>query len=132
MNRIVNSIKNFFSSFIGNVSGARAQKEASEIQKVEVSSERRKQIFRSFLTSRVAEGWAIEIENEYDAVLSKKYGFKWFGKLIIFLILLFLFAPLALFYLIIIIVRGVTAKPSRTHFSIDEFGDIYPPYWRDF
>lgn len=132
MTKLISLIKEFFSSFIGNVSGARAQKEASEIHKVEISIEDRKKIFRSFLTTRVSEGWSIEIENEYDAVLSRKSGFRWFGKLILFLILLLLFAPLALFYLIVIIVRGVTAKPSRMHFAVDKFGDIQPPFWRGF
>ena len=87
--------------------------------------EQRKQKFRQFITNKVAEGWTIEIENEFDIVLSKKPSFTWFGKLVIFLILLLLFAPLALFYLIVVIIRGVTAKPIRSHFRIDEMGLIH-------
>ena len=72
----------------------------------------------------MAAGWSIEIENEFDAVLSKKGKFSWVGKLIIFLILLLLFAPLALFYLIVVVVKGVSAKPARLRLWIDEDGRI--------
>jgi len=80
--------------------------------------------FREALTNYVRDGWSIEIENEFDAVLSRKAKFSWVGKLIVFLILLILFAPLALFYLIVVIVKGVTAKPRRIQLWIDEDGRI--------
>ena len=80
--------------------------------------------FRYALTSYVADGWSIEIENEFDAVLSRKPKFRWVGKLIIFLILIFIWAPIALFYLIVVIVRGVTAKPSRKRLWVTEDGRI--------
>ena len=86
--------------------------------------EKAHEIFRRTLTDRVAGGWSIEIENQYDAVLSKKRKFTWFLKLIIFLLLLLVFAPLALFYLIVVIIRGVTAKPQRLRIWIDEDGRI--------
>ena len=76
--------------------------------------------FREALTDYVRDGWSIEIENEFDAVLSRKAKFTWIGKLIIFLILLVVFVPLALFYLIVVIVKGVTAKPRRIQVWIDE------------
>jgi len=88
------------------------------------TAEAARKSFRTALTDCVASGWTLEIENEYDAVLSKKARFYWGGKLIAFLILLFIFAPLALFYLIVVIVRGVSAKPSRLRVWIDEDGLI--------
>ncbi len=86
------------------------------------NAEESRKTFRAALTEYVANGWTIEIENELDAVLSKKPQFRWIGKLVIFLLLLFL--PLGLFYLIVVIVKGVTAKPRRMRIWIDEVGKI--------
>jgi hypothetical protein len=80
--------------------------------------------FRSEITDYVAGGWRIEIENEFDAVLSKKAPFHWVGKLIIFLLLLLIFVPIGLFYLIVVIVKGVNAKPARLRIWIDDDGHI--------
>ena len=88
------------------------------------TAEEARKAFRRALTDSVAEGWTIEIENEYDAVVSKKPRFRWVGKLILFLLLLVFFAPLALFYLIVVIVQGVTAKPQRVRVWIDEGGRV--------
>ena len=80
--------------------------------------------FREALTNRVADGWIIEIENQFDAVLSRKSKPTWIGKLILFLILLVVFAPLALFYLIIVVITSVNAKPTTLRIWIDEDGRI--------
>lgn len=88
------------------------------------SAEESRKNFRTALTEYVVNGWTIEIENELDAVLSKKRQFRWVGKLLIFLLLLLLFVPLGLFYLIVVIVKGVTAKPMRMRIWIDENGRI--------
>ena len=87
-------------------------------------AEERQKALRKEMTEYVAAGWSIEIENEFDAVLSKKGKFYWAGKLIIFLVLLFLFFPAALFYLIVIVIKGVNAKPARLRLWIDEDGRI--------
>lgn len=81
-------------------------------------------ILRDAVTNYVADGWSIEIENENDVVLGRKAKFSWIGKLVLFLILLLLFAPLAIFYLIVVIVKGVTAKPERLHLWVDANGRI--------
>jgi hypothetical protein len=88
------------------------------------SAEQARLLFREALTNRVADGWKIEIENQFDAVLSRKQKPTWIGKLILFLILLIVFAPLALFYLIIVIITSVNAKPSTLRIWIDEDGRI--------
>lgn len=88
------------------------------------SAEQARLLFREALTNRVADGWKIEIENQFDAVLSRKQNPTWFGKLILFLILLVVFAPLALFYLIFVIITSVNAKPSTLRIWIDEDGRI--------
>jgi hypothetical protein len=86
--------------------------------------EEAKRRLRTAITNYVADGWSIEIENEFDAVLSKKAPFHWVGKLIFFLLLLLIFAPIALFYLIVVIVKGVNAKPARLRVWIDAEGRV--------
>jgi hypothetical protein len=89
-----------------------------------LSPEEAKKKLRSVITDYVAGGWSVEIENESDAVLSKKAPFHWVGKLFIFLLLLLVFAPLGLFYLIVVIVKGVNAKPARMKIWVDAEGRI--------
>ena len=105
--------------------GERLQaQDSQEPKQPRPTAEDARKAFRTALTDCVAGGWTLEIENESEAVLSKKESFRWVGKLIIFLLLVFIFAPLALFYLIVIIVRGVSAKPIRLRVWIDEEGLI--------
>ena len=88
------------------------------------SEDQARTIFRDALTNRVENGWKIEIENQFDAVLSRKRDTAWVSKLIIFLILLFIFAPLAIFYLVVVIIKGVNGKPVTQRLWIDENGRI--------
>jgi hypothetical protein len=88
------------------------------------TSEEARIILREAVTNYVADGWNVEIENENDVVLGRKAKFHWIGKLIIFLLLLFVFAPFAVFYLIVVIVKGVNPKPARLHIWMDENGRI--------
>ena len=80
--------------------------------------------FREALTDYVSRGWTIEIENEFDAVISRKPQFRWFLKLVVFLILLLIFWPLALFFLLVVLIRGLTARPQRLRIYIDSDGQI--------
>ncbi len=86
--------------------------------------EEAKATLRAVVTNYVADGWNIEIENELEVVLGRKAKFHWVGKLIIFLLLLLLFAPIGIFYLIVVTVKGVTAKPTRIRVWIDADGRI--------
>jgi len=86
--------------------------------------EEAKKTLRAAITNYVADGWNIEIENDLEVVLGRKAKFHWVGKLIIFLLLLLLFAPIGIFYLIVVIVKGVTAKPARIRVWIDADGRI--------
>ena len=88
------------------------------------TAEEAKETLRAVITNYVADGWNIELENDFEVVLGRKAKFHWVGKLIIFLVLLLLFAPIGIFYLIVVIVRGVTAKPARLRIWIDEDGLI--------
>ena len=95
-----------------------------QVQMPAPTPEEARKIFRAALTEYVSNGWHIEIENEFDAVISKKRPFRWFVKLIIFLILLLIFLPLAFFYLIIVLIRALTAKPRTVRIYIDPDGQI--------
>ena len=91
---------------------------------VELTPEERRAKFRRVLTDRVSAGWHLEIENDYDAVISRKKGFNWLGSLFLFIILLFLVAPLAIFYLVVLAIVKITAKPRTVKIWIDIYGNI--------
>lgn len=93
-------------------------------EQVELLPEERRSRFRRFLTEKVSAGWHIEIENEFDAVISRKIQTGWFGKFLIFVLLLFIFLPLAVFYLIYVIVKGVQGKQKLLRVWIDIYGNI--------
>lgn len=86
--------------------------------------EEAKKVFRQALTDYVAQGWTIEIENEFDAVISRKPKFRWVLKLIVFLVLLLVFFPLAIFFLLVVLIRGLTSRPRRLRVYIDPEGNI--------
>jgi hypothetical protein len=81
-------------------------------------------LFRKALTDSVEGGWKIEIENELDAVLSKKPSFNWFGSLVGFVILLFIYFPFALFLLVVVIIRGITRRDITRKIWIDDKGRV--------
>ncbi len=86
--------------------------------------EEARKTLRAVVTNYVADGWNIEIENDHEVVLGRKAKFHWVGKLIIFLLLLLLFAPIGIFYLVVVIIKGVSAKPARIRVWIDTEGRI--------
>lgn len=79
--------------------------------------------FKRALTVKVAEGWKIEVENEYDAVISRKLKFKWVLKLLIFLVLCFV-PPIAFLYVVIVILMSFNRRPKRLQIGIDPNGWI--------
>jgi hypothetical protein len=124
--QVIDAIKDFFSNQWTPKPSPYGESPADQFGQPpqSVSHELRKQMFREFLTKQVVQGWTIEIENDFDAVLGKKRKFNWGIKLILFLVLLLIFLPLGLFYLVVVIVRGVTAKPVRRHYRINDIGLI--------
>lgn len=126
LKQVIDAIKSFFSKQWTPKPSPYGESQADHLGQPPqpLSPELRKQMFREFLTKQVVQGWTIEIENDFDAVLGKKRKFNWGIKLIIFLVLLLLFLPLGLFYLVVVIIRGVTAKPVRRHYRINDIGLI--------
>ena len=84
-----------------------------------------KALFKTALTDNVANGWHIEIENGYDAVLSKKRSFNWIPHILIILVSLFAFAPFALFWVLVMIILAVTQKPKTKRIWIDPEGEMH-------
>ena len=109
--------------FPNKVPSSLNSEEANQV-KVELSAEDRKSKFRRYLTNAVSQGWHIEIENEFDAVISKKQKVGWFGSLLLFLLLLLIFVPLAIFYLIYMVVTRSSGKSSLVKVWIDIYGVI--------
>ena len=90
----------------------------------ELTSEERRIKFRRALTDRVSAGWRLEIENEFDAVISRKKDFNWIGSFLLFILLFLIFAPIAFFYLIVLAVVKITARPRTITIWVDIYGDI--------
>ena len=89
-----------------------------------VDRKRAKELFKSALVDWVANGWHIEIENGYEAVLSKKKPFNWIPHLVIILLGLFLFAPLALFWILVMIIVALTRGTKTKRVWIDDEGKL--------
>lgn len=84
-----------------------------------------KALFRKTLTDNVANGWHIEIENEYDAVLSKKRAFNWIPHILIILLGVFAFMPLAFFWVFVMIIIAVTQRSKTKRVWVDPEGEIH-------
>jgi len=121
--KFVDGIKGIYSR-LGSSSSMHPLLDKEAIPLPAPTPEEARKSFREALTDYVARGWTIEIENEFDAVISKKPQFRWFLKLVVFLILLLIFFPLAIFFLLVVLVRGLTAKPRRLRIYIDPDGQI--------
>lgn len=83
------------------------------------------ELFRTALTDNVANGWHIEIDNGYDAVLSRKRPFNWVFHILIVLVSLFIFAPFALLWFLVMIIIAVTQKPRTKRVWLDPEGELH-------
>jgi len=89
-----------------------------------VDRKKAKELIKSTLVNEVANGWHIEIENGYEAVLSKKKPFNWIPHLVVILLGIFLFIPLAIFWPLVMIVVAVSRGTSTKRIWIDDEGKL--------
>ena len=89
-----------------------------------VNRKKARELIKSTLVNEVANGWHIEIENGYEAVLSKKKPFNWIPHLVVILLGIFLFIPLAIFWPLVMIVVAVSRGTSTKRIWIDDEGKL--------
>jgi hypothetical protein len=89
-----------------------------------VDRKKAKDLIKATLVNEVANGWHIEIENGYEAVLSKKKPFNWIPHLVVILLGIFLFIPLAIFWPLVMIVVAVSRGTSTKRIWIDDEGKL--------
>ena len=86
-------------------------------------------IFRSRLMDLVTKGWSIEIESEFEAVLSSttKREFHLLGWILGSIILFFIFVPLAVLNLFLMIVVAISRPTKKVTMKVrlDTFGNFY-------
>ena len=90
-----------------------------------VDRKKAKELIKSTLVNEVANGWHIEIENGYEAVLSKKKPFNWIPHLVVILLGIFLFIPLAIFWPLVMIVVAVSRGTSTKRIWVDDEGKLH-------
>ena len=90
-----------------------------------VNRKKAKENFKTALVNNVANGWHIEIENGYEAVLSKKKPFNWIPHLVVILSGLFLFLPLAIFWILVMIIVAITRPTKTKRIWIDDLGELH-------
>jgi len=90
-----------------------------------VSEEKAKENLNAVIAKLVERGWHIEMENDSDFILSKKQGFNWIFHLIFLLILVVLFAPLALFWLFVMVILAVTRRRSTKRVWVEKNGEVF-------
>ena len=89
-----------------------------------VDRKKAKELIKSTLVNEVANGWHIEIENGYEAVLSKKKPSNWIPHLVVILLGIFLFIPLAIFWPLVMIVVAVSRGTQTKRIWIDDEGKL--------
>ena len=99
--------------------------ESARREESPVSEEQAKENLRKVVAELVERGWRIEMQNSFDAILSKKQGFNWIFHLIFLLVLAVIFLPLALFWLFVMVILAVTRKPSTKRVWVEKNGEVF-------
>ncbi len=90
-----------------------------------ITNEEAKSRLRKVVGDRVENGWHIEMQNEFDVIISKKKSFPWIVNLLMVLIWLVIFTPLALVWLFAMLIVAITRKPITRRIWIEKSGEIY-------
>jgi uncharacterized membrane protein (DUF485 family) len=110
-------------------SGKRYQKRLNDEQLAReanpVSDEIAKKALTVAIAQKVERGWRIEMQNEFDAILSKRRDFNWILHVLLLLLFLVLFAPLALFWLFVMVILAVTRKRVTRRVWVEKNGEVF-------
>jgi hypothetical protein len=90
-----------------------------------VTEEKAKENLKVIVAKLVERGWHIEMNNEFDAILSKKQSFNWILHLILLLVFVVVFPPLALFWLFVMVILAVTRRRSTKRVWVEKNGEVF-------
>ncbi len=90
-----------------------------------VSEEEATSALRKVISLQVEKGWRIEMQNEFDAILSKKKNFPWFFHILLIVIFFVLFSPLAILWLAVMLIIAVTSKPITKRIWVEKNGEVF-------
>ena len=131
MNRLWEPIKKWLLFQVEwiDFSGKRYKKRLAEEQLAReanpVSDEIAKKALTIAIAQKVERGWRIEMQNEFDAILSKRRDFNWILHILLVLLFLVLFAPLALFWLFVMVILAVTRKRVTRRVWVEKNGEVF-------
>jgi hypothetical protein len=111
--------------FSQKIYNKRIADESARREENPVSEEQAKENLRKVVAELVERGWRIEMQNTFDAILSKKQSFNWIFHLIFLLVLAVIFLPLALFWLFVMVILAVTRKPSTKRVWVEKNGEVF-------
>ena len=90
-----------------------------------VSDQIAKKALTLAIAHKVERGWRIEMQNEFDAILSKRRDFNWILHILLVLLFLVLFAPLALLWLFVMVILAVTRKRVTSRVWVEKNGEVF-------
>jgi hypothetical protein len=124
MKSVIEAIRNFFRyiliDFWADREAVKGQRDNQAIITGDVvvkTAEERKQSLEAFIVGRVSQGWRVEVQTEYLAVLA-------FGKKPNHILHFLLCFPTFGFWLIVWIILGMSMTVKRRTFQVNDFGQI--------
>jgi len=90
-----------------------------------LKDDERKVIFANHLFKLVSQGWRVEAQKDLEGVVSRKVKFPLFGWIVAVIISFFIFAPISLIILVVMVVRAVNPKVARCKVSVDRKGTAF-------
>ena len=111
--------------FSGNRYKKRIEEEKLARETNPVSEEIAKKALTVAIAQKVERGWRIEMQNEFDAIISKRREFNWILHILLVILFLFMFAPLAIFWLFVMVIIAVTRKRITRRVWVEKNGHIF-------
>ena len=111
--------------FSGNRYKKRLDEEKLARETNPVSEETAKRALTVAVAQKVERGWRIEMQNEFDAIISKRREFNWILHILLFFLFLILFVPLAIFWLFVMVIIAVTRKRVTRRIWVEKNGEVF-------